>query len=71
MNEKVKANERAAMRVSRVGICVDALLTAFKFFAGIAGNSSAMLADAMHSFSDPDKLEFNLCLTRRQCLRNI
>lgn len=28
------------------------LLTGFKFFAGIAGNSTAMVADAAHSLSD-------------------
>ena len=45
-------NEKQAMRASRVTIYIDILLTGFKFFAGIVGNSTAMLADALHSFSD-------------------
>ena len=34
------------------GSLCNALLVAFKFFAGIVGNSSAMVADAVHSLSD-------------------
>jgi len=45
-------NVKAAMRASRVAIYCNIILTVFKLFAGIVGNSTAMLADAMHSFSD-------------------
>lgn len=47
-----KTNEQMAMHASRITIFSDILLTAFKLFAGIVGNSTAMIADAMHSFSD-------------------
>ena len=47
-----KNNERLAMKASYITISTDIVLTAFKFFAGIVGNSTAMIADAMHSFSD-------------------
>lgn len=39
-------------RVSLVTILGNVLLTAFKFFAGIAGTSGAMVSDAIHSLSD-------------------
>lgn len=41
-----------AVYVTKVAIVSNVLLTAFKFFAGIIGNSSAMVADAVHSLSD-------------------
>lgn len=47
-----KTNEQLAVRASFITIGFDIVLTAFKFFAGIVGNSTAMIADAMHSFSD-------------------
>ncbi len=43
---------RVAYRVSAASIAVNLLLTAFKFFAGIAAHSMAMLSDAVHSASD-------------------
>lgn len=36
----------------QIGILVNTALTAFKLFAGIVGLSKAMIADALHSFSD-------------------
>jgi len=36
----------------QVGLFVNIVLTIFKFFAGILGLSKAMVADALHSFSD-------------------
>ena len=39
-------------RVTIIGSVANLLLVLFKFFAGIAGRSSAMLADAVHSLSD-------------------
>ena len=46
------SREREIYRVTIVGSVVNLLLLAFKFFAGIAGHSAAMLADAVHSLSD-------------------
>ncbi len=43
---------KEANRITWAGLIVNVLLTVFKFFAGIAGRSGAMLADAVHSFSD-------------------
>ena len=44
--------EKELTRVTLVGSLGNLLLLAFKFFAGIAGRSSAMIADAVHSLSD-------------------
>ncbi|RLB51059.1 MAG: hypothetical protein DRJ42_17615 [Deltaproteobacteria bacterium] len=43
---------RATGRITLVGALVNVLLTALKVAAGVLGGSSAMLADAAHSFSD-------------------
>lgn len=43
---------KAARRVTFLGFFVNILLTIFKLMAGIIGNSSAMVADAIHSLSD-------------------
>lgn len=39
-------------RLSTVGIAGNVILAAFKLFAGIYGNSAAMVSDAIHSISD-------------------
>ena len=44
--------ERVATRVSFVSIIVNLLLSVFKFAAGAAGHSGAMISDAVHSSSD-------------------
>lgn len=44
--------ERQITRVTLWGAAVNCVLTACKMIAGIAGNSAAMLADGVHSFSD-------------------
>ena len=44
--------ERAIYKVTLVGSVGNAILLTFKFVAGIVGNSSAMIADAVHSLSD-------------------
>ena len=50
---KVGINENAIIRhISLVGIVGNVALSAFKLFAGIAGNSGAMVSDAVHSLSD-------------------
>lgn len=53
-NEKdTKPDETAVIRkLSLVGITGNVFLSAFKFIAGIMGNSSAMVSDAVHSLSD-------------------
>lgn len=43
---------RTAMRVSAVSIAVNAVLSLFKFAAGILAHSGAMVSDAAHSASD-------------------
>lgn len=50
----MKPDERLkrATRTTYTGLILNLVLTAFKLFAGIFGNSAAMLADAIHSFSD-------------------
>ena len=47
-----KKREKGIYRVTSAGSIVNVLLLAFKFVAGILGNSAAMLADAVHSLSD-------------------
>ena len=44
--------EKRIFHVTIVGSLVNALLVAFKFTAGVAGHSAAMVADAVHSLSD-------------------
>lgn len=39
-------------QVSSIGIVGNIILSAFKLFAGIVGNSGAMVSDAVHSLSD-------------------
>lgn len=39
-------------KVTIIGSITNLLLLSFKFFAGIAGHSAAMIADAIHSLSD-------------------
>jgi len=43
---------RAGRSVTLVGALVNVLLILLKFFAGIFGNSQALIADAVHSLSD-------------------
>ncbi|MGN0048010.1 MAG: cation diffusion facilitator family transporter [Bacteroides sp.] len=49
---KANAREREIYRVTLAGSVVNLLLLLFKFVAGIAGHSAAMIADAVHSLSD-------------------
>ena len=43
---------KEAKRVTIIGFWINAVLTAFKVFAGLVGHSGAMLADGIHSLSD-------------------
>lgn len=52
LNKEDSAREKGIYKVTIVGSIVNFLLVVFKFFAGIAGHSAAMLADAVHSLSD-------------------
>lgn len=45
-------SEKIIQRVTWVGLLINLVLTAFKFAAGILGNSQAVVADAVHSLSD-------------------
>ncbi len=47
-----KNNKYIALRVSTVSVIVNMILSVFKLLAGIIGNSSAMISDAVHSASD-------------------
>lgn len=52
-NSEVLVDEKKVIRqLSIVGIGGNIFLSAFKFFAGIVGQSSAMVSDAVHSLSD-------------------
>lgn len=47
-----KTNAQMAIKASIVTIVADSLLSTFQLIAGIIGNSTASIADAIHSFSD-------------------
>lgn len=47
-----RAREKAIYKVTWIGSVVNLLLVTFKFIAGWIGQSSAMIADAIHSLSD-------------------
>ena len=48
----MESSEKIAMRVSKVSIVVNLILSAGKLLAGIFGRSGAMISDAIHSASD-------------------
>ena len=52
MESEKSSREKGIYKVTIVGSIVNFLLLVFKFFAGIAGHSAAMLADAVHSLCD-------------------
>ena len=52
MESEKSSREKGIYKVTIVGSIVNFLLLVFKFFAGIAGHSAALLADAVHSLSD-------------------
>lgn len=52
-SQPANINETAIIRnLSLVSVIGNAILSGFKLFAGIVGNSGAMISDAIHSFSD-------------------
>ena len=52
MTVDTSTREKEIYRVTLVGFVVNLILSAAKLAAGILGRSSAMVADAIHSFSD-------------------
>ncbi len=48
----MESREKEIYRVTLAGSGINALLIVLKFIAGIAGHSSALVADAIHSLSD-------------------
>lgn len=50
--EHKSAREKEIYRVTLAGSLINIVLLTFKFVAGVAGHSAAMLADAVHSLSD-------------------
>jgi divalent metal cation (Fe/Co/Zn/Cd) transporter len=43
---------KASQKVTLVGAVIDLALGIFKVIAGVLGNSGALIADGIHSFSD-------------------
>lgn len=52
MSSEAEIRKRKIYRVTFVGFVVNLVLSLLKLAAGIAGRSGAMVADAVHSFSD-------------------
>lgn len=54
MQEVLSAIERTekGIKVTYIGLLVNIFLTLFKFIAGVLGQSTAMIADSIHSISD-------------------
>lgn len=52
MTERMQERKRRIYRVTLTGFAVNLLLAAGKLAAGVWGRSGAMVADAVHSFSD-------------------
>lgn len=52
MSDNSVEQERAGRAVTLAGVGVNTLLILIKLFSGILGNSQALIADAVHSFSD-------------------
>lgn len=48
----LSARADAAVRITAIGAVLNAVLLVAKFTAGVLGNSQAMIADAIHTFSD-------------------
>ena len=52
MHNKADNRKRSIYRVTFAGFIVNLVLSLLKLAAGIVGRSGAMVADAVHSFSD-------------------
>ena len=51
-DSRIPDREKVTRQVATVGVGGNIFLAAFKLFAGIFGNSTAMISDAVHSLSD-------------------
>lgn len=51
-NLGVNSSEKIAMKVSKISILMNVILSVFKLLAGIVASSGAMISDAVHSASD-------------------
>lgn len=53
-NQPMQAQDRAkaSQRITLIGAVIDFALAVFKVIVGVIGNSSALIADGIHSFSD-------------------
>ncbi len=51
-SDSIGEEKRIADKLAGIGVAGNVALSAFKLFAGIFGNSSAMISDAVHSLSD-------------------
>ena len=52
MFESRSASADTARSITLIGVLVNGFLIVFKFLTGIFGQSQALIADAVHSFSD-------------------
>ncbi|MBR9828682.1 MAG: cation transporter [Oceanospirillales bacterium] len=52
MQEQLDKRRKAAERVTIIGAILDTLLGVLKILVGVMANSSALIADGIHSFSD-------------------
>ena len=52
LEKNVQDYEKVAMRVSKISIIANFVLTMFKLLAGVIAHSGAMVSDAIHSASD-------------------
>lgn len=50
--EQTNQQEKLAMKVSKITIIINLVLSLFKFMAGLLASSGAMISDAIHSASD-------------------
>ena len=51
-DSRIPDRQKVTRQVTTVGVGGNFFLAAFKLFAGIFGNSTAMISDAVHSLSD-------------------
>jgi len=51
-NKAILSVADAVIRITWFGAVINLFLTGFKFFAGVVGHSSVLIADAVHSLSD-------------------
>lgn len=60
----LKNRKKASQKITLIGAIVDFFLASFKVIAGTLGNSGALIADGIHSFSDLISDSIILCTTK-------